>query len=151
MELPFRSEPIGVRAEVGLKDRFEDQLQCPLHHAIADTRDLERSDFPVLFRYLDPPVRLGLISACYQIVPDRFQEVGHTGGFDVLKTLAINPRCTPISLGNTLRFLKGLPLRYMYEEPPETMRLIRLRLSIDASSQILQIIECLYHLTPASP
>jgi hypothetical protein len=122
-----------------------------LHHAVADTRDLERSDFSVLFWYFDPPVRLRFISACYQIVPNRVQEVGHTSGIDVLKTLAVDARCAPISLGNTLRFLKGVPLRHMHEEPPETMRLIRLRLSIDASSQILQIIECLYHLTPASP
>jgi hypothetical protein len=131
------------------------RLQVPFDHglgdAVRDSGDLKRSDFPIVFRYFHPTVWLGLISACYEIVPDRFQNIGHTCGFDILKTLAIDARCTPISLGYTVRFLKGLPLRHMHEESPEAMRLIRLRLSINASSQLLQIIECLYHFTPASP
>ena len=52
MGRPLRSKSVGVRAKVRLEDSFEDQLQCPLHHAIADTGDLKRSDFAVALRDL---------------------------------------------------------------------------------------------------
>jgi hypothetical protein len=122
-----------------------------LHHAIADTRDLKRSDFPVVFQYFHPAVRLGLVSACYEIFPDRFQKAGYARSFDGPKILAVDARGALVSLGDTVSLLKGLHLRHVHEDPPEAMRLIRLRLSIDASPQLLQIIRCLCHLTPASP
>src|ERR1017187_700956 len=55
------------------------RLQVPLDHclgdAVRDSGDLKRSDFPIVFRYFHPTVWLGLISACYEIVPDRFQNI----------------------------------------------------------------------------
>src|SRR5438876_732349 len=44
-----------------------------------------------------------------------------------------------------------LRLGDVHEDSPETMRLIRLRLSIDPPPQFLQTDGCLSHLTPASP
>ena len=37
--------PLRVGTEVRLEDRFQNQLQRPLHHTIADARNLEFSDF----------------------------------------------------------------------------------------------------------
>ena len=57
---PLGSKSVGVRAKIRLEDSFEDQLQCSLHHAIADAGDLERAEFAVSFWDIYPAVRLGL-------------------------------------------------------------------------------------------
>ena len=72
-----RVEPIGIWAEVCLEDHFENQLQCPLYHAVADAGDLKRSDFTVFFRYIHPTIRLRLLSACYEIFPNFLQKTEH--------------------------------------------------------------------------
>src|SRR5712691_9614461 len=60
---PLGSKSVGVRAKIRLEDSFEDQLQCPLHHAIADAGDLERAKFAVSFWDICPAVRLGFLPA----------------------------------------------------------------------------------------
>src|ERR1019366_8594913 len=70
--------------------------------------------------------------------------------FDALKRLAIDAGRAAVPLGSTVSLFEGLGLRDMYEETPEAMRPIRLRLSIDPSPQILQTDGWFCHLTPAS-
>ena len=112
---PLRSKCVGVRAEVGLEDRFEYQLQCPLHHAVADTRNLKRSDFAVVFRYFDRAVLFGFVSTCEQLFPNRRQELGNPYRFDVREALAIDARRPAVLLGYPVRFLQGLHLRDVHE------------------------------------
>src|SRR5215470_8492820 len=147
----LRSKSVGVRTEVSLENSFEDQLQRPLHHAIADAGNLKRPDFAVPFRNIYPAVWLGFVLACYQFFPHGCEKLGETRLFDVLKRLAINAWDSPIPPGCTVGFFKGLRLCDVHKEPPETMRLVRLRLSINPSPQFLQTNGCLCHLTPASP
>ena len=47
--------------------------------------------------------------------------------------------------------VEGFDLRDVHEEPPEAMRLIRLRLSIDPPPQFLQTDGRFCHFTPALP
>src|SRR5262250_2137485 len=61
------SKSVRVRTKVCLEDGFENQLQCPLHHAIADARNLERPDFAVPFRNVYPAVWLGFVPAGYEV------------------------------------------------------------------------------------
>ena len=63
MRRALRAKPVGVGTEVRLEDSFQDQLQCPLHHAVADARNLERSDFAFTLRDLHHPVGLRLIGS----------------------------------------------------------------------------------------
>ena len=58
------------------------------------------------------------------------------------------PRGSTVSFGNPVRFLEGLPLRHLHEEPPEAMRFLRLRLPINASPQFLQIEPPILQLKP---
>src|SRR6266581_5997551 len=148
---PLGSKSVGVRAKIRLEDSFEDQLQCPLHHAIADAGDLERAEFAVSFWDIYPAVRLGFVPACYQFFPHGCEKLGQPCSLDVLKRLAINARGSAVALGRAVSFLKGLRLGDMHEDSSEAMRLVRLRLSIDPPPQFLQTDGCLCHLTPASP
>jgi len=71
--------------------------------------------------------------------------------FDVLELQAIDPGGTAVALRYTVSLFEGLYLRDVHEEPPEAMRLVRLRLSIDPPPQFLQPDGRFCHFTPASP
>src|SRR2546422_4564375 len=150
MWCPLWSISVRVRAKVRLEDGFEDQLQCSLHHAVADTRDLKRSKFSIALRDLHRAVLHGLVPACDKVFSHRRKKRSPSRGFNVRETLAVDARGTAVSLRDTIGLLKGLDVRNMHEQTPEAMRLFRLRLSIDPPSQFLQIAGCLCHLTPAS-
>src|SRR5277367_1648854 len=150
MGRPLGPKSVRVGAKVRLEDSFEDQLQCSLHHAVADTGNLQRSDFAVALRDFHPAVRQGLVSACEKVIPHGLKKRGQPRGLDVLEALAIGARGTAVSFGDSVGLLKGLDLRDVHEQTPETMGRCRLRLSINPPSQFLQIAGCLCHLTPAS-
>src|SRR5439155_16969013 len=123
---------------------------CPLHHAVADTRDLKRSEFAIALRDLHRAVRHGLVPACDKVFSHRRKKRSPSRGFNVRETLAVDARGTAVSLRDTIGLLKGLDVRNMHEQTPEAMRLFRLRLSIDPPSQFLQVAGCFCHFTPAS-
>src|ERR1019366_1642254 len=151
MGRPFGPKSVRVGAKVRLEDSFQDQLQCSLPHAVADTRNLQRSDFAVALRDLHPAVRQGFVYACAEVIPHRLKKRGQPRGLDVLEALAVDAGSTAVSFGDPVGLFEGLDLRDVHEQTPETMYRFRLRLSIDPPSQFLQIAGCLCHLTPASP
>src|ERR1019366_5768789 len=148
---PLRSKSVGVGAKIRLEDSFQDQLHCALHHAVADTRNLQRSEFAFSLRDLHPAVRHGFVPACDEVFPHRRKKRRPPRGLDVLEFLAIDPGGTTVALGYTVGLFEGLDLRDVHEKPPEAMRLIRLRLSINPPPQFLQTNGCFGHFTPASP
>jgi len=121
-----------------------------LHYAIANARNLKRPDFAVPLRDILPAIRFGFVSIRYQVFPYGRKKGGSPLSLDVLETLAIDAWGASILFGITVGLFEGLRLCNMHEEPPEAMRRFRLRLSINPSSQILQIDGCFYHFTPAS-
>ena len=134
-----------------LEDCFQDQLHCTLHHAVADARNLKRSDFAISLRDFYPAVRHGLVPACDEVFPHRRKKRWPPCRLDVLELQAIDPGSTAVVLRYTVGLFEGLHLRDMHEEPPEAMRLIGLRLSIDPPPQFLQTDGRFCHFTPASP
>ena len=144
-------DPPGGGAKVRLEDSFRDQLQCPLRHAAADTRNLERSDVAVALRDLHLAVWHGFVPACDEALPDRRQKHRPPRGLDVPELLATGPGDAAVSSGDSVSLLKGPGLRDVHEQTPETMRRFRLRLSTDPPSQFLEVAGRLCPLTPASP
>src|SRR5665811_2016181 len=122
--------------------------QCPLHHAIAYARNLERSDLSLVLGDVHPAVRMGFVPDCFEVVLYIRKEVIQSGGFDGLKCLPVDPGRTTIPLGYTVGLFKGLLLCHMDEDAPEAMCLFRLRLPIYPPSQLLQRDGCLCHLHP---
>ena len=59
----------SAHRSVRLEDSLEGQLQCSLYHAVAYTRNLERTEFAVPLRYVNPPVWHGFIPVCFQVFP----------------------------------------------------------------------------------
>src|ERR1700676_160775 len=148
---PLRSKSIGVGAKIRLENSFQDQLHCSLHHAVADARNLKRSDFAISLRDLYPAVRHGLIPVCNEVLPQRRKIRRPPCRFDVREFLAIYPSGAAVALRYTVGLFEGLNLRHVHEEPPEAMRLVRLRLSINPPPQFLQTDGRFCHFTPASP
>src|ERR1017187_1675171 len=148
---PLRSKSIGVGAEIRLEDSFQDQLHRALHHAVADARNLKRSDFAISLRDLHPAVRHGLVPVCDEVFPYRRKKRRPPRRLDVREFLASDSSGTAVALRYTVGLFEGLDLRDVYEEPPEAMRLVRLRLSINPPPQILQTDGRFCHFTPASP
>ena len=87
---PLGSESVGVRAEIRLEDRFEDELQCPLHHAIADAGNLKRPDFAIVLGYIHPAVLLGFVCPGYQVLTNIFKESISARGLDIIKCHAVD-------------------------------------------------------------
>src|ERR1017187_2324851 len=127
---PLRSKSIGVGAEIRLEDSFQDQLHRALHHAVADARNLKRSDFAISLRDLPPAVRHGFVPVCDEVFPHRRKKRRPPRRLDVREFLAIDSSGAAVALRYTVGLFEGLDLRDVYEEPPEAMRLVRLRLSI---------------------
>src|ERR1700681_2818051 len=148
---PLRSKSIGVGAKIRLEDSFQNQLHCALHHAVADTRNLKRSEFALSLRDLHPAVRPGLIPACDEVFPHCRKKRRSPRRLDVLEFLAIDPGGTAVALRYTVSLFEGLNFRDVHEQTPETMSLVRLRLSIDPPPQFLQTDGRFCHFTPASP
>ena len=58
------SEPVAVRRELALEDRFDHHFHGALHDPVADRGDAQRSLFFASgFRDVDPSDRLGLVAA----------------------------------------------------------------------------------------
>jgi hypothetical protein len=112
---------------------------------------LKRSGFAVALRDFYSSIRLGLVFVVFEIVSDLRKKRFEPSALDVVKTLTVDTGGTIVSLGYAVRLPEDFDFRDMYEDSPETMSFIRLRLSIYPSSQFLHSNGRLYHLTHASP
>src|SRR5450759_1093900 len=67
MRCPFRTVAVRPRLEISFEDRLQNELECPLDHTVADSRDRQDTDFlaPVLGNLLLPsphgPIRVCLL------------------------------------------------------------------------------------------
>src|SRR3979409_823986 len=75
MRCPFRSVSIRPRLEISFEDRLQNELECPLNHTIADSRNRQDADFltPVL-RNLLLPSPPGPIRVLDRFLPYRTQK-----------------------------------------------------------------------------
>ena len=62
--------PVGTFLKIGLEDRFQDQLQRPLHYPILYRRYPKNTHLAVTLWDFHPPVPLGLIGPRDQLCPD---------------------------------------------------------------------------------
>src|SRR5262249_11479830 len=150
MGCPPRPVAKRPRLEVSLKDRFQDELERPLDHAVADSRDAQDADLAVAFGYLLPPVPHRTIPAVRQFVPELPQELPHATCFDGLEGDPVDARGPVVLLGQEVRLVKGLLLADVDVQAPEAPGRVGLRLGADLPPQVLQIDGRLDHPAPAS-
>src|SRR5580704_11601687 len=86
MRCPFRSVSIRPRLEISFEDRFQDELEPSLNHAITDRGNREDADLsaPVL-RYLLLPCSHGPIRVGDQFVSNLLKKTLHSALFDGLE------------------------------------------------------------------
>ena len=130
MRRPLRAEPVGIRAEVSLEDRFEDSFSAP-----CTTRSRMQGKLSLFLGDVHPAVRMGFVPACFEVVPYSRKETIQSDGFDGLKCLTVDPSRTTVPLGYTVGLFEGLLPCHINEDAPEAMCLFRLRLPIYPPSQ----------------
>ena len=83
LRAPVRPEPVGDRLEVGLEDRFQDQLQRGLHDPVGHGRDPQRPQFPAGLGNHHLPHRCRGEGPRPQLIADLVQErLDPVPGFD---------------------------------------------------------------------
>src|SRR5579863_1773431 len=151
MRGPLRTVSVRSRLEIGLEDRFQDQLERTLHHAVPYGRDRKSADFLVaLFRNLAPAVPQRTIGAPDQLLLDLLEETFHPTRFDGLECHPVNSGGAIVCLRHLVGFAERLHLADVHVQTPETPRRFSLRLDVYLSPQVLQIVGRLCHFTPAS-
>ena len=132
--------PVPIRAllKVSLEDRFQYQLQRPLHHTVPDGGYPEDADFAPILRYLHLPVCRGPIGSGVQFVMDVIQERLEAGLLDGRERHTVNARGTAVASRHLVGLPERLRLTYMNVQPPEAPFLVSLRLEIYSPSQVLQ-------------
>ena len=94
MRCPFRTISVRPRLEIGFEDRLQNELECPLNHAVADSRNRKNADFltPVLGNILLPCPH-GPIRVVDQFIPYLLQKTFHSTFLDGLERDSVNPGC----------------------------------------------------------
>src|SRR5262245_61634451 len=150
MGCPPRLVAKRPRLEVGPAGGFQDELEGPLDHAVANARDAQDADLAALLGYLLPPVPHRTIRVCSQFVPDLQKERLHSALLDGLEGDPVNARGPVVLLGQEVSLVQGLHLADVDVQAPEAPGRVSLRLGVDPPPQVLQIDGRLYHLAPAS-
>jgi hypothetical protein len=93
-----RAEPETDRAEVGLEDRFEDDLGRRHHHPVTHTRDTQWPGLTRLARLgdMDPPQRLRPVGPGGQLSGEFGQEHFHPGLLDGIDRHAVDAGSPPV-------------------------------------------------------
>src|SRR5215470_273232 len=116
--------PIGIRAEVCLEDRFKDELQRALHHAVGNTRNLQPPDFAILLRDVHGAMWLRLIGPGQQISLDSRQKPCDAPTLNSGKRLPIKAWSPTIAFRLPVGFCQGGAHRHEPKEPPEPLRCV---------------------------
>src|SRR6202162_2030460 len=90
--------PLGTiskrsRLEIRLEDRFEYELECALHHSVADRRNREDADLAPVLRYLLPPRGKWLVGAPDPFVPYLLEQSLHPLRLGWLRGDPVYSRC----------------------------------------------------------
>src|SRR5258708_1070313 len=130
MRCPFRTISIRPRLEIGFEDRLQNELECSLNHAVADSRNRKNADFlaPVLGNLLFPCPH-GPIRVVDQFIPYLLQKTLHSAFLDGLKRDSVNPGCPVVTSCHLIGFLNRFPLADMNVQVPETPSWLRLCVS----------------------
>src|SRR5262249_31221523 len=138
------------RLEVGLEDGFQDELECPLDHAIPDGGNAEDADLAAVLGYLLPPVPHRTIPVCGQFVLNLLEERLDAARLDGLEGDPVDTRSPVVLLGQQVGLAEGFQLANVNVQAPEAPGRVGLRLGVDLPPQVLQLDGRLYHPAPAS-
>jgi hypothetical protein len=89
--------------EVGLEDRFQYELERPLHHPVADRRNRKDADLAAILRDFLPPGRQWRIAAPDQFVRDLLEESLYALCFDSLEGDPVTSRSPIVLFGQRIR------------------------------------------------
>jgi hypothetical protein len=117
--------------KVCFKDRFQNELERTLHHAVTNGGNRKNADFvaPVLGN-LFPPCSHGPIRLGDQFAPNLLKEVVHSAFFDRVKRNPVNARSSVVLLRHRIGFVQRLHFADMDVQSPEAMRWFSLRLDV---------------------
>src|ERR1700730_11480520 len=127
----FRSVSIRSRLEVSFENRFQNELECLLDHAITDGRDREDPDLgSAVLRYLFLPNPHRPIRLIDQFVLNLPEKTLRSALLDSLERDPVDSRCPVVLLRHLVGFLKGFHFADMDVQSPETPGWFSLRLVV---------------------
>src|SRR5437762_7533453 len=126
----FRAVSVRSCLEVRFENRFQNELECSLDHAITDGRNRENSDFSPVFGYFLLPYPHGSIRVGDQFVSDLLKKTLRSTLFDDFERDPVDSRCPVILLRHLIGFLKGFHFADMDVQSPETLGWFGLRLVV---------------------
>ena len=136
--------------EIGLEDRFQNELQGSLDHAVSNGGDREHPDlFSVLLSDLHSSIPHRLIRTLDQFGAQLLDKGLPASHLDLLERDPIDSRGSVVFLSDQIGGLDRLHLADVPVQAPKAPGRLGLRLDIDPPSQVLQTDGRLYHLTPA--
>src|SRR6266852_2423227 len=131
LRCPFRSVSIRPRLEIGFEDRFQDELECSLDHAIADRGNREDADLGTsVLRNLLLPCSHGPIRVGDQFVSDLLKETFLSAFFDGLERDPVDSWSPVVLLCHQIGFVKRLRFADVDVESPEAPGWFSLRLDV---------------------
>jgi hypothetical protein len=113
------SETILPGEKVRFENRSDYQQYGRLHHAISDAGHRERALTTIGLGYPHAQQGLGLIRLRLQLLLQSFQPLAWTRRFDVLETLAIYPRRTPIAAAAPVGFGENIVTEHLVPQAVE--------------------------------
>src|SRR5438105_14430044 len=114
MSCSFRSVSIRSRLEVSFENRLQNELECPLDHAITDGRDREDPDLgSAVLRYLFLPRPHGPIRLMDQFVLNLLEKTLRSALFDGLERDPADSRCPAILLSDLVAVLDAFRFAYL--------------------------------------
>src|SRR4051794_17823063 len=107
MGCPPRSVAKRPRLEVSLEDSFQDELECPLDHAVANARNTQDANLAPVFGYLPPSIPHRTVRVCSQFVPELLKERLDSALLDGFKRDPVNAGSPVILPGQQVSLVQG--------------------------------------------
>jgi hypothetical protein len=151
MRGPLRAIAVRPRLEIRLEERFQQQLESSLDHAVSDGRNRKDAHLraAVLWNFV-PPIPPWAISPGDQFIPELLEALVHPRCLNGPEGDAIASRRPVVGFRQRV----GRPERFLFADvdvqAPAAPRRFRLRLDVNLSPQVLQRDGRRCHVVPAS-
>ena len=117
-----RTRSKGAVREVGFEDRFQDQPEGALHHAVSNRGNRDHADLAALLGNLSSSIRPGAVRAGAQLRGEFPEELATAACLDLLERLAVGPRGAVVALRLQVRGFERVELHDVDMQSPEAMR-----------------------------
>ena len=134
--------PVSIGLQIRLEDWFGYKLAGCLDNPISDRWDTQWPSAPARLRDVNPENGLGFVRLCTQFLPDAREPLLQSVRLDISKGLSIQPRCAAVGPRHAESMIKDVLPIYLVVQKVEAKPRLRLRLEIQLSLEVPDLIWC---------